>query len=315
MQPQILMTLAAGSLKGLIDSGELDLVDIPEFTMREFDLRGLNVPASMFTGCSIDVFDRLRDNADKAGCPVLILIEDSPLEFGDPGSSELQSSLDRVQRLAVAANRLGCNSLTISCSASAGNDAAFEATAAGLKQAIALIDDYDLNLLVAPSKGMTNDPDRLTDLIKKVGGFRIGSYPGFAHAHKSGDAQDTLRKLAPYAGGIEITARSKKGGEATIDAYEAVESVLGVGYQNTIALGFEGRGNPVTTLSAGRRLLAEALGQLDEEDLEELLDSLADGIDLGAETPADEQSSEADQPATDESDSKEVEGNQAADDS
>ena len=131
MQPQILMTLAAGSLKGLIDSGELDLVDMPEFTMREFDLRGLNVPASMFTGCSIDVFDRLRDNADKAGCPVLILIEDSPLEFGAPGSSELQSSLDRVQRLAVAANRLGCNSLTISCSANAGNDADFEATAAG----------------------------------------------------------------------------------------------------------------------------------------------------------------------------------------
>ena len=324
MQPQILMTLAAGSLKGLIDSGELDLVDIPEFTMREFDLRGLNVPASMFTGCSIDVFDRLRDNADKVGCPVLILVEDTPLEFSGSGP-ELQSSLDRVQRLAVAANRLGCNSLTISCSATPKDEAVFDATAAGLKQAIALIDDFDLNLLVAPCKGMTNDPDRLTDLIKKVGGFRIGSYPGFAHAHQSGDAHDTLRKLAPYAGGIEITARSKKGGEATIDAYEAIESVLGVGYQNTIALGFEGRGNAVTTLQAGRRLLAEALGQLDEEDLEELLDSLAEGIDLGAEATSGEQPAEGadepaaaepsvEEPAGEEPDSKE-DGNQAANDS
>jgi hypothetical protein len=275
------MTLAAGSLKGLVDSGELALVDIPEFTMREFDLRGLNVPASMFTGCSIDVFDRLRDNADKAGCPVLILVEDVPLNCMVSDPKTLTASLDRIQRLAVAANRLGCNSLAISCTAPAKNDDAFEATAAGLKQAIAQIDDFDLNLLLTPSAGMTDDPDRLTDLIKKVGGFRIGSYPSFAHAQKSGDAHNTLRKLAPYAGGLEITARSKKGGDATIDAYEAVESVLGVGYQNTIALAFEGKGDAVTTLRAARRKVAEALGQLEEEDLEELLDSLTEAIDVG----------------------------------
>ena len=285
MQAQILMTLAAGSLKGLIDSGELALVDIPEFTMREFDLRGLNVPASMFTGCSIEVFDQLRDNADKAGCPVLILVEDAPLNCMVSDPTALKASMDRIQRLALAANRLGCNSLAISCSAPVGDEEAFEATAAGLKKAIAQIEDFDLNLLVAPVEGMTDDPDRLTDLIKKVGGFRIGSYPSFSHAHKSGDAHNTMRKLAPYAGGLEICARSKKGGDATIDGYEAVESVLGVGYQNTIALSFEGKGDPVTTLRAARRKVAEALGQLDEDDLEELLDSLAEELDLdGAES-------------------------------
>ena len=281
MQAQILMTLAAGSLRSLVESGELALADIPEFTMREFDLRGLNMPASLLTGRSIDDFDRLRDNADKAGCPVLILVEDQPLSMSADQPEELSASRERIQRLAVAANRLGCNSLAISCTAPRSDEAMFESIVAGLKSAVGMIDDYDLNLLIAPSKGMTGDPDRLTDIIKKVGGFRIGSYPGFTHAKGTADPRDTMRKLAPYAGGIEITARSKKGGEATLDAYEAVESVLSVGYQNTIALGFEGRGNPVVTLRAGRRLLAEALGQLDEEDLEALLDSLEEGLDLG----------------------------------
>ena len=292
MQAQILMTLAAGSLRSLVDSGELPLADIPEFTMREFDLRGLNMPASMFTGRSIDDFDRLRDNADKAGCPVLILVEDQPLGMSADHPGELSAALERIQRLAVAANRLGCNSLAISCTAPAADDAMFESTVAGLKKAVGMIDDYDLNLLVAPAKGMTDDPDRLTEVIKKVGGFRIGSYPGFTHAKGTSDPRETMRKLAPYAGGIEITARAKKGGEATLDAYEAVESVLSVGYQNTIALGFEGKGDPVTTLRAGRRLLAESLGQLDEDELEALLDSIAEGIDL--EDPSDEEQTTVD---------------------
>ena len=168
----------------------------------------------------------------------------------------------------------------------------FKSTVAGLKKAVGMIDDYDLNLLVAPAKGVTDDPDRLTEVIKKVGGFRIGSYPGFTHAKGTSDPRETMRKLAPYAGGIEITARAKKGGEATLDAYEAVESVLSVGYQNTIALGFEGKGDPVTTLRAGRRLLAESLGQLDEDELEALLDSIAEGIDL--EDPSDEEQTTVD---------------------
>ena len=99
-------------------------------------------------------------------------------------------------------------------------------TVDGVKDAVAKVEPYDLNLLLAPTKGMTHDPDRLTDLIKRVGGFRIGSFPSFGHAEETSDPRETLRKLAPYAGGLEATITGKKKG---LDLGDAVDSILSVG--------------------------------------------------------------------------------------
>lgn len=292
MQAQILLTLAGGSLKSFVDSGEMALEDIPEFAMREFDLRGLNMPASMFAGCSLDVFDSLRDRADKAGCPVLTLTEETPLRFSDASPGDLNKTFDRVTRLATAANRLGCNALTISCEAPKDTDEVFERMAASIKKAIQRIENFDLNLLLAPTKGLTNDPDRLTALIKKIGGFKIGSFPCFDHAESTPDPSDTMRKLAPYAGGMEAVVTSGKSGVAKVAAYEAIESVLNVGYQNTLAIRFAGKGDPIEMIRSGRRQIAEALGQVEvDEELEEMLqaleaEALAEAAQKGGETPA-----------------------------
>jgi sugar phosphate isomerase/epimerase len=270
VQAQILLTLSVGSLKTLVDSGEVPLEDVPAFAMREFDLRGLNIPASMFAGCSIEVFDRLRDNADKAGCPVLILVEEQPLLFAFETDEQRDATLERINRLAIAANRLGCNSLAVSCLAPRDDEDTFELTVDGIKDAIGKIEQFDLNLLLAPTKGLTHEPDRMTDLIKRVGGFRIGSFPSFGHAERTKDPNETLRKLAPYAGGIEATISTGKKG---VDIGEAIDSILSVGYLNTLSINLQTtRKRPMDGIRAARRSLAEALGQLDEEDLEALLE-------------------------------------------
>ena len=108
---------------------------------------------------------------------------------------------ERVRRLAVAANRLGCNALAIRCDAR-DTDEAFDQTAVELKDVMPAVERLELNLLIAPHTGLTGQTDRLTDLLKRIGGFRIGSLPDFGHAAESGDLVDALRKLAPYAGAV-----------------------------------------------------------------------------------------------------------------
>jgi len=141
-----------------------------------------------------------------------------------------------------AANRLGCPSIAVRAQAP-DTDEAFEATSTGVKVALRELDKFELNLLLTPNEGLTFDAGRLTDLIKKIGGFRIGSYPSFAHAHATGELEKTLRKLAPYAPAIAASVRGfdKEGVHDGFSLAECVESVRSVGYGNTLALDFVGR--------------------------------------------------------------------------
>jgi L-alanine-DL-glutamate epimerase-like enolase superfamily enzyme len=267
VQAQIVLTLSVGALRPLLAAKDPRcplLVDVPGFAAKELLLRGLNVPAGLLAGRPASELDRLRDLADKAQAPCLVLVEEQPMSFADLRPDVRAATGERLRRLAAAANRLGCRDVAVRCAA-ASTDEEFERTAAGLKTGLQEIDRYDLNVLVIPHEGLTLDPTRLTDLIKKVGGFRIGSLPSFGHAAASGDLERTLRKLAPYAESIDATVVGFKGGKHhPFDLAACVESVKAVGYVNTLALDYAGKGNVVEDLQIARGILDEAIRTEDE---------------------------------------------------
>jgi sugar phosphate isomerase/epimerase len=258
----MLLTLAARSLRTLVSAngrGELSLLDVPDFSIGKLQLRGVNVPSSMLAGWSLEDLDRLRDRGDKAGCPCLVLVEDTPLPFAGP-DAKTSASADRVQRLAVAANRLGCNALAVRCEAP-DDDNAFDQTAAELKAVMPAVERMELNLLIAPNAGLTHDPDRLTELLKRIGGFRIGSLPDFGHAADSGNMVEALRKLAPYAGAVHATVQGfdKKGAHCSYDLAQCVAAIRSVGFLNTLAIDYVGNGDAVDDIERARVILQRAI--------------------------------------------------------
>ena len=96
----MLLTLATRSLRTLIsrEEGVLTLFDLPEFAIKQLLLRGLNVEASMLAGRSLQDLDRLRDRADKAACPFLVLVEENPLPFAAADPERREAAADRVER-------------------------------------------------------------------------------------------------------------------------------------------------------------------------------------------------------------------------
>lgn len=267
MQAQIVLTLSVGALKPLLASKDArcpTIMHVPEFAAKELALRGLNLPTSLLAGRAAADLDKIRDLADKAGAPCLVLVEETPLGFADAAPATRTLIEERVRRLAAAANRLGCRDIAVRCAAK-NTDEEFERAAGGIKSVLQEIDRFDLNVLLVPNEGLTFEPSRLTDLIKKVGGFRIGSLPSFAHAHATGDVEKTLRKLAPYAESIDATIAGFKGdAHQPYDLAACVESVRAVGYVNTLALDYSGKGDVVADLQKARGILDAAV-QTDEE--------------------------------------------------
>jgi sugar phosphate isomerase/epimerase len=259
----MLLTLSIRSLRSRIDqTGDdaLVMTDLPGYAINHLKLRGLNIPASMLKGCSTDDLDRLRDHADKAACPCLVLIEDTPLPLASDDPEVNEATRDRVRRLAFAANRLGCNALSLMCEAP-DTDEAFDQVAAEMKQLMLSVERQELNLLIAPHDGLTDSPQRLTDLIKRIGGFRIGSLPNFEHAAATGDLTDALRQLAPYAGAIHATVQgfTKAGKHKDYDLAECVNVIRSVGFPNTLAIDYVGNGDPVSCIESARDILQAAI--------------------------------------------------------
>jgi hypothetical protein len=261
----MLLTLSTGSLRSRIGrngQGAMTMLDVPEFVIKHLNLHGLNIQASMLAKWTLEDLDKLRDRADKASCPCLVLVEDTPLQFASRDPADRAKAADRVKRLAVAANRLGCNALAVTCDAPDTDDA-FDQVVAELKALMPTVEKLELNILLAPNAGLTELTEKLTSIIKRIGGFRIGSLPSFAAAADSGEGDPTeaLRKLAPYAGAIQASVKGfgKGGKHQGYDLASCVTAVRSVGFLNTLAIDYTGKDDPVPNIEMARDILQKAI--------------------------------------------------------
>lgn len=287
----MLLTCTVRSFAGLLKprgraAPRLTLTDTPAFIKDELGMHGMSLSTDLLAGASPDVLDRLRDRADKAGCACLLLVEPTP----QPLASEKKSAaaVDRVSRVVRAAHLLGCNSAAISIDAP-DNDAAFDRVVDSMHRVMEKAEQLDLNLLINPQKGLTAVPDRVTDLIKKIGGFRVGTLPDFDAAVAADNPEQYLRRLTPYAsavvatmhefaepeppdddepGSLDDLAEMLMSTEApvhtTFDIVPLLRAVASVGFEGTLTIDYQGEGDGTLgvmqsrdAIEAGMQALAE----------------------------------------------------------
>lgn len=256
----MLLTLSAKSFQKELQSrrnGAMSLTDLPGHAHLELGLNGLIIQTSLLTGLDTNKIEQLRDAADKAACPCLLLVEDRDHKIigtDDPGFAEFEDRMERVLRVA---HRLGCAGVAMNAVVSTKADA-LEPASEALRRIVARAERLELNILLASCSGLTSTPEGVTSLIRKIGGFRIGSYPEFAVATQSKDREAFLRSLAPYASAISATANGDNGAKS-IDVAACLRAVRAVGYDGTLAIEFVGSGDPSKGVAAARIVLEKVL--------------------------------------------------------
>ncbi|USN99143.1 MAG: TIM barrel protein [Phycisphaeraceae bacterium] len=289
----MLLTCTVSSFASLLEprgraGPKLGLSDVPAYIKNELGLHGMSLSTDLLSGASRKVLENLRDRADKAGCACLLLVEPAPQAMADGARSE--AAIDRTGRVVQAAHVLGCNSAAISIEA-ADTEEAFDDTVDAMRRVMEKAEQLDINLLINPRDGLTSEPDRVTDLIKKIGGFRVGTLPDFDAAAASGDPEQYLRRLTPYAsavlatlhefaeaepsepdpdapGSLEDLAEMLMSTEApvhtTFDIVPMLRAVSSVGFEGTLSIDYRGEGDGTLGVLHGRDALEAGLEALAE---------------------------------------------------
>lgn len=174
---------------------------MPGFVLQQTALRGLVLDTNLLKGWSMDRLDELRISADQAGCPCLLLRETNDVNSAAKRSQQIETAMKRVELVARAATRLGCNSMSLR-PAPLTSTSEIDRHAEFYRRLMERIDRLDIHLLLEPSPGVLADPHALISLVKKVGGFRIGTLPTYDIARQSDDVVAVMRTTAPYAGTV-----------------------------------------------------------------------------------------------------------------
>lgn len=176
----------------------LAVTDLPQYVQEQTGLHAMTMATDLLAGATRDALVRFRENGDRVGCACLLLSQTEALPFGDPKDKAGDEAVIRMTKVVEAASLLGCNSASLEITAKDTDDA-MELVSERMRRVLERADRLEIMVLIRPTKGLTEDPERLTDLIKMIGGFRIGTLPDFGAAVASGDPVHYLKKLTPYA--------------------------------------------------------------------------------------------------------------------
>lgn len=205
----MLLTLSASCLKPLIrghapkddpraKSALLNVQDLPVYARETLGLVGLNLSTDLLVGADRRMLEAVRERADKAACTCLLLMEADAQELASEDPQIAAAAVARGERVVEAAHILGCSAASIPL-AGADDQGAMDRAIERLKPIVARAEKRDLSLLISPGPGLTSRADRVTELLKRVGGFRIGTFPDFAFAANTADSAGYLHRLTPYA--------------------------------------------------------------------------------------------------------------------
>jgi len=198
------ISLAQWALVGEIRAGEWKNSDFPRIAREDFDINGIEFVSTLFELPTYSYLNRLRRNAEKHNVAMILIMVDDEGETCDPSKEKrIQTAINHRKWVDIA-KYLGCHSIRTNCRGpkNAPKDQALEWAADCYNRLLDYAVPAGIGILIENHGGLSNDPDWMVSLFKKVDNPYFGSYPDWRGPSREFDNYEYIRKMLPYAGGM-----------------------------------------------------------------------------------------------------------------
>ncbi len=214
------ISIAQWALVEEIRAGKWKNLDFPRIAREDFGVNGIEFVNTLFEVPTEGYLKKLKANAATHGVTmVLIMCDDEGDGCGDTKEARKQFEINHRKWVDIA-HYLGCHAIRTNCRGPEKVD-----KAEALKWSKECYDkllDYakpaNISVIIENHGGVSNDPDWMIELMKKVNNKAFGTHPDWRRPSPEFDNYVYLQKTLPYAKAIsyrnqpteELTAKMIK---------------------------------------------------------------------------------------------------------
>ena len=198
------ISLAEWALVDEIRAGKWSNLDFPRVAREEFNLNGIEFVNTLFAAPTQTYLDILKQNAEDNGITMVLIMVD---EEGD-GCSETKEGRKQFEinhrKWVDIAHYLGCHAIRTNCRGPENVDKkeALEWAAESYNMLLEYAHPANVSIVIENHGGVSNDPDWIISLVKKLNNPAFGTYPDWRNPTPDFDNYNYLKKKSPYAKGM-----------------------------------------------------------------------------------------------------------------
>lgn len=201
------ISLAQWALVDEVRAGKWKTLDFPRIAKEDFGISGIEFVNTLFESpTTMDYLNTLKRNAANHGVTCVQIMCDAEGDACSPTAEARRQFEINHRKWIDAAKYLGCHCIRINCRGpkDANKEEALKWAAETCHMMLEYAIPVGISVLIENHGGLSNDPDWMVALMKKVDSRYLGILPDWREPSKDFDNVNFLSKTLPYAGGMSF---------------------------------------------------------------------------------------------------------------
>jgi hydroxypyruvate isomerase len=198
------ISLAQWALVEEIRAGKWKNLDFPRIAREDFGVNGIEFVNTLFEVPTEDYLKKLKQNANDHGITMVLIMCDAEGDgCADTKEGQKQFAINHRKWVDIA-HYLGCHAVRTNCRGpqNADKKEALKWAADSYNDLLSYAKPAGVSIVIENHGGVSNDPDWMIELMKKVNNPLFGTYPDWRQPSAEFDNYAYLQKTLPYAKGM-----------------------------------------------------------------------------------------------------------------